>query len=277
MKSDAIIDDTEDHGTREPGIHDVSNTTEEVGRPNPAVFHREDLDADILDSPSRKRRKLTSSARTPKPTITISSSPSASEHEDINLNQEEPDQPTSDVEDAALFELRTPQTTSRFRSVAPIHHTDRLSNVSKPAFRALSTNVRLDLEAGMVLPDAFSPSRRKGKREYDPGGLADTVRSWVLGAASEELQRGKRIERRLAVQHAKVDTNGRAVAATDDEGQQWLLIGRHDGMDRTSNRRAAERIQKEGSVVIRGASTIWAVADAEARQVQVAAHWDFPP
>ena len=259
------------------GLHDGSTTTEAVGRAKPAVAHSEYFDADILDSPTHKRRKLTSSARTPKPAIMISSSPSTPEHEDINLDQEEPNQPTSDVKDAILSELRTPQTTSRFRSVAPIHHTDRLSNVSKPAFRALSTNARLDLEAGMVLPDAFSPSRRKGKREYDPGGLADTVRSWVLAAATEEVQRDKRTERRLAVRHAKADSSGRAVAVIDEDEQQWLLVGNHDGIDRSSNRRAAERIRKEGSVVIRGESTAWAVADVDGRQVQVAAHWDLPP
>ena len=277
MQADAITDDTEDHKTREPGLHDVSTPTEGVGTAKSAVSHGEDFDADFLDSPSHKRRKLTSSARTSKQTITISSSPSTSEHEDINLDQEEPDQPTSDVDDAALSELRTPQTTSRFKYVAPTNHTDGLSNASKPAFRALSTNARLDLEAGMVLPDAFSPSRRKGKREYDPGGLADTVRSWVLGAASEEIQRGKGTERRLVVQQAKADTGGRAVAVIDEGGQQWLLVGKHDGMDRSSNHRAAERIQKEGSVVIRGTSTTWAVGDVEDRQVQVAAQWDFPP
>lgn len=276
MKVDAIIDDNEDHGTLDYSLHDVSTTAEEVGRTEPAVFNSEDFQVASLDSPSRKRRKLTSSAQTPKPTITISSSPSTPGDEDIYADQEEPNQPTSDIEDAALPELRTPQTTSRFKSVAPIHHTDGLINLSKPAFRALSTNARLDLEASMVLPDAFSPSRRKGKREYDPGGLADTVRSWVLGAATEEVQRDKRTERRLAVRHAKADSSGRAVLVIDEDGQQWLLVGKHDGMDRLSSRRAAEGIRKEASVVIRGTSTTWAVSDMEARQVQVAAHWDLP-
>ena len=274
---DTIIDNTEDHGALDYSLDHVSTTMEAVGRTKPAVFNSEGFDADVLDSPSHKRRKVTSSARLPRPTIVISSSPSTSEHEAVNVDHEGPDQPTSDVEDAPPSELHTPHTVSRFRPVGPVHHTDVLSNVPKPAFRALSTNARLDLESGMVLPDAFSPSRRKGKREYNPGGLADTVRSWVLGAASEELQHWKQTERRLAVRHANGDTNGRAVAVTDDEGQQWLLVGRDDGMDRSSSRRAAERIRKEGGVVIRGTSTIWAVADVEAQQVQVAAHWEFPP
>lgn len=34
-----------------------------------------------------------------------------------------------------------------------------------------------------TLPDAFSPSRKKGQREYIRGGYAETVRGWVLDVA----------------------------------------------------------------------------------------------
>ena len=279
MKGDFIVDDKDDDGKLDFGLPNVGPTTEETDIVRPAVAHSEDYDADIPEPPSHKRRKLASSAQSPKPTITISSSSSSStsKHEDINPDPDEPDQYTSDVESAPLSELRTPQTTSRFRSVAPVHPTEGLINVSKRAFRALSTKARLDLEASTVLPDAFSPSRRKGKREYTPGGLADTVRSWVLGAASEEVQRGRMTERRLAVRHAESDASGRVVHITDEDGQDWLLVGKYDGMDRSLTRKVVERTLKEGSVIIRGTSTTWAVADVKGRQVQVAAHWDFPP
>jgi len=51
-----------------------------------------------------------------------------------------------------------------------------------------------------TLPDAFSPSRRRGQREYIHGGHAETVRGWVLDVAARAgdgralAGRGKKVE-----------------------------------------------------------------------------------
>lgn len=89
-----------------------------------------------------------------------------------------------------LHHLRTPTKLSHFSRFRPPATDQSSATIPLPSFqsRLLSSSTgiagyvhpRID----SVLPDAFSPSRKRGAREYIHGGFAETVRGWVLDIAT---------------------------------------------------------------------------------------------
>ncbi|KPI40481.1 uncharacterized protein AB675_7705 [Cyphellophora attinorum] len=141
--------------------------------------------ANEFATPMPKRRKREPSPAFSKDLIAISSSPSESASAAALTDEEEVDQDLL---------APTPYTASRFRRPAPapaltVIHNDMQEARVKPTFRRLDPTSNLPPEMSTTLPDAFTPSRRKGKRDYVSGGLADTVRNWVLQAATEASHR----------------------------------------------------------------------------------------
>jgi hypothetical protein len=83
----------------------------------------------------------------------------------------------------------------------------------------------LSQSASSSLPDAFSPSRRRGKKDYILGGAADTVRSWVLALAAEESKAAQTyIERFRVVEIGDDHREGSCELVKDENGRRWLLI-----------------------------------------------------
>lgn len=135
-------------------------------------------------------------------------------------------------------------------------------------------------EVGAVLPEAFTPSRKKGKHDYVPGGFAATVRNWVLEVSTNEIQRGAKDEREVSIKKAAVDESGRAIAALDDSGRHWLLMGSQPWGSSSNWQEIVDRINSKKKVVVRGAATNWTVPLHQygtGSDVQIAGHWELPP
>jgi hypothetical protein len=104
-----------------------------------------------------------------------------------------------------------------------------LTPSTRPAFKtppAATTTVEQSATAS--LPDAFSPSRRRAPRkDYLPGGAADTVRRWVLAlaAATDEAPAGQTYtERFTVVETADDGPEARCSLVRDENGRRWLLV-----------------------------------------------------
>ncbi|OAL31011.1 hypothetical protein AYO22_01306 [Fonsecaea multimorphosa] len=133
--------------------------------------------------------------------------------------------------------------------------------------------------SGPVLPDIFSPSRRKGKRDYIPGGSASLVRSWVLDIATQESHTESLSEEMLQIETVERDVSGRFVVVTDEKGHRWLLPEQHE---RPPGRRSSgsldcwSELRPGSQVLIKGKATRWSL-DLESQglgSVEVAAYWE---
>ncbi|MCJ1449276.1 MAG: hypothetical protein MMC23_009796 [Stictis urceolatum] len=129
-----------------------------------------------------------------------------------------------------------PRTPSRAHSRHGLNYTtpaatvSSASTTSKPRF--IVPNPTDEDNAEETLPPIFSPHRR-GQR-FIPGGLASTVRDWVLeltsggGPAQTFAQRlglrRKGDEVRIRVKELVEGTEGRHFAVESTVGQRWLLI-----------------------------------------------------
>jgi hypothetical protein len=132
-----------------------------------------------------------------------------------------------------------------------------------PTFRPFPQDGQGQVEADLALPDAFSPSRKKGKVDYVSGGLASTARSWILGIAGEESQRRSRHHTRIKVKEVCMDRSGRAVhVIASDEAEYVLAAEQGDGgvVASTAHR---TRIIEKGELSLRGTSTTWQLPVAQ--------------
>ena len=98
---------------------------------------------------------------------------------------------------------------------------------TRPAFKTpqVQSAAAMDQSTFSSLPDAFSPSRRRGKKDYIPGGAADTVRSWILALAADESKANQTYTKTFKVLET---TNGyrgdRCELVKDEDDRRWLLI-----------------------------------------------------
>ncbi|KIW75019.1 hypothetical protein Z517_11790 [Fonsecaea pedrosoi CBS 271.37] len=140
--------------------------------------------------------------------------------------------------------------------------------------------------SGPVLPDIFSPSRRRGKRDYLPGGSASLVRSWVLDIATRESHAESLAEETLRVAQVEKDASGRFVLVSDDQGHRWLLPeqqherpgsdGGGGGSRRSSLDHWSSAVSPGSCILIKGKATRWTL-DLESQglgDVVVAAYWE---
>jgi hypothetical protein len=126
--------------------------------------------------------------------------------------------PTGPTSTFASSKFRTPKPSSLFSTPAPS---------TRLAFKTpqVQTAATMEQSATSSLPDAFSPSRRRGKKDYMPGGAADTVRSWVLALTPDEPKAGQTYTERFKVAETSDDyPEGRCLLVTGETGRRWLLI-----------------------------------------------------
>ena len=206
----------------------------EASPKSPVVHTQHGASSDLGDyvnpsTPLPKRRKLCASSNLKiRDAVDISSSSEAEESpgSDSNDHQREEDEERTRIDDDKLRsspELVTPTMPTRFK--IPLTKTDTMQSAQqRSAFRPFAKDSHLNAVAEHALPDAFSPSRRKGQKSYTPGGLADAVRNWVLNVAAEESQL-KRAEETVNLESAVMDRSGRAIVANDDNGNRWILVG----------------------------------------------------
>jgi hypothetical protein len=221
-----------------------------------------------------KRRKREHSPAISHDPIAISSSPSESGSAAALTDEEEVDQDPA---------APTPYTASRFRRPAPapvstVIHNDVHEARSKPTFRRLDPTSNLPPEMSTTLPDAFTPSRRKGKRDYVSGGLADTVRNWVLQAATEASHQAGNEEREINVDEVTLDDSRRGILAREDYESEWLLVSAQPWDSRSLSTGTASRLSDSGKAVVRGNATSWTVpmrAAGGQTDLRVATYWDI--
>lgn len=235
-----------------------------------------------LMTPSSKRRKVSTSDQRSRDVIQISSSPEPDPHVPYESDGEEhagkglAQVETDDHRYSLSPELVTPPMPTRFKTPAIEGNTIKPLQ-SKASFKPFTRDRHLSAEANFTLPDAFSPSRKKGKRDYVSDGLADTVRNWVLNAATEESQRSRRDETVITTKAASMDRSGRALEVTDEDGYRWLLLGEQGGANGGVSPATLARVRKGEKVHVRGTSTNWRISlsnEISGNKVFVAAQWD---
>ena len=150
-----------------------------------------------------------------------------------------------------------------------------LSPLSKTVFKINPDTISPGQTAGgPVLPDIFSPSRRKGKRDYASGSNADLVRSWILAIPAQESQGQEMSEETISIDDAHCDSSGRFVVATDINGSRWLLPDQPEN-GRPGLSWSLSAVCRGCRIVVKGRATRWNLnlGTDKSNTVTVAAYW----
>ena len=254
-------------GRPTPGRKDVHEAIEDESEGTSPLLSKG------IFTPVTKRRKIESSKG--EGPITISSSPDEEELGGIeNHHQHNLLEPQSDGEEESDLDVNSPEVkVSRFKvaSRGPAEP----NSVSRGLFKSTAEGGHPgNATTGTALPDIFSPSRRKGKRDYVPGGTADLVRNWVLSIAAQEPQITASDEVVVVISQIKEDSSGRFVLVVDEDGSQWLLPEQH-------NAGVSSTVSQGGlcpgwKLLLKGHATKWAVpfGSHNLNDVMVAAYWE---
>jgi hypothetical protein len=128
---------------------------------------------------------------------------------------------------------------------------------------------------GPVLPDIFSPSRRKGKKDYISGGSAELVRSWILAIPAQESHLEALAEDIFLLIEVSHDGNGRFATADAHDGSRWLFPEQGGQVFSRSSRSLASLVPG-AKVLIKGRATRWNL-NLPSGSVTVAAYWEVLP
>ncbi|KAG9790934.1 hypothetical protein KCU88_g1216, partial [Aureobasidium melanogenum] len=209
-----------------PPQDSIEPENDELGRISPLQSRNK------ISTPVTKRRKVSHAKSELGETITISSSPEVVErqeddhHEDEGLlGWESGSQEDDDIAVNTPGQNETNNST-RFRP-GPAASAGKAS-LPRAVFKSVAEDAQpRSVGSGAVIPEVFSPSKRKGKRDYIPGGSADIVRSWVLNVAAQESQAGPAADLTFVIQRVIKDRSGRFVVVLSDDGSSWLLPAEH--------------------------------------------------
>lgn len=189
--------------------------------------------------------------------------------------------------------LRTPHTTtSRFRHVPPQSQTSAAAQEMQPRPSFIARLRQPPPERGphpalaYTLPEAFSPSRRRGKAGagYRHGGSAETVRQWVLEAAGRAGDEQSEVV--LKVESAVKDKGGRFVFVHapavdelgyvgDEEGPLWMLVDSDSHLRRGAERKV-DLVKAGSQIVLKGGKSMrWSLPlGNDGQTCMFAAVWD---
>lgn len=264
-------DDEDDDG------HTSSPLRNRLGKVDQDDIEHDDIGSSPLQhrqrplAPVSKRRKVSH----PPESDNIDSPPDELLIDDINRRLDDGIPASdSDLEDElGLHTTRAarddPGRKARFK--LPASEDTQPSPLPRTIFRAIPSDVQDQTSSGSVLPDIFSPSRRKGKKDYVAGGSADTVRNWILGIATQESHSESLYEEVVSIVEVSNDNSGRFAVAIDENGSRWLLPEQQKGgVALTSSLRPGARI------LIKGRATRWPIyfsTDSSA-SMTVAAYWE---
>lgn len=184
--------------------------------------------------------------------------------------------PTSDSDLEDELGLRSTRLvhdgTSRTARFKPLNAEDtRPSALPRTLFRPIQGGVQEQASGGPALPDIFSPSRRKGKKDYVQGGNADTVRNWILGIATQESRSESLDEAIVSITEVSNDSSGRFAVATDNCGSRWLLPEQQKG-----GAAPKSSLCPGARILVKGRATRWPIhlsLDAS-DSLTVAAYWE---
>jgi hypothetical protein len=239
---------------------------------------------DVFMSTSRKRQRVSGSNEEFIDEVRNSPSPNPlkgrdvvddeDKYEHLNIQrdtQAEVDDTPNEASSPSISPVIGPSLVpSRFRlpntRATDVKRQSRAPAFAKPSFKAPPVYLQTSTfpSSGPAFPDAFSPSRRRRKRDYIANGAAETVRNWVLGLAAEESQSG-RLPRQaqpeaehICVAEVTQDRSGRCVVVQSEDGKTWLLVG-PQGMQASRDRMsgALTSISAGSTIDLKGAGTQW--------------------
>jgi hypothetical protein len=225
-----------------------------TARPSKSKDTIQDIYGEEFSQPNSKRLKISCESAETRDAILISSSDSeASDHYDEehptskrpNNSKPKPFSLDSDLSDDDTPSSPThTRTTTHPRFKAPAPPSTATQQPTKPTFKPL-----LPSQLTTPLPETFSPSRRRGRRDYIPSGYADTVRSWVLELAAAESRAGHEGKdlKTLRVGDIRHDLEGRCASVLDERGMEWLLVSQGPQNDiSTVNIRTGDMVEVNG-------------------------------
>ena len=195
----------------------------------------------------------------------LSDGKSASSHSDLDDDIGLTGRPTTSEESHRKVRFRP--SLSEFVQPSPL---------SKTIFKTNRTDVSAGATTnGVALPDIFSPSRRKGKRDYLPGSGADLVRSWILAIPAQESHSQALSEETLSVVDVQNDKSGRFAIITDENGSQWLLPEQQEKPG-AGARYFLSTLRPGAQIRVKGRATRWEldIESHESDTVTVAAYWE---
>ena len=106
----------------------------------------------------------------------------------------------------------------------------------RPSVPSRATSTAAVADTANLLPDAFSPSKRRGRtKDYLHGGMAETMVDWILGMGQEEetrarhLQQNRGRERAQAARSPEYERVVHVVEIRRDESDPGVVIRGHDG------------------------------------------------
>ncbi|KIW69139.1 hypothetical protein PV04_05032 [Phialophora macrospora] len=227
---------------------------------------------------SKRRKVLHPGVGVPEP-ISVSSPPADDHFDDVG-HPSDVESPASqvDLEDNLNLDTRhaineESSRLSHFRSPA----SDLVRPTSKPPFKTNPGDISHGQTAsGPVLPDIFSPSRRKGKKDYIHGGNADLVRSWVLAIPTQESQGQPLSKETVSIAEVRADSSGRFWIATDDNGVRWLLPHQQEKAG-SGSRWSLSTLRPGAQILVKGKATRWGLNldSRDSSDVTVAAYWEI--
>ena len=221
----------------------------------------------------RKRRKLSDPDDAARDAIDISSSPSPKDLHATNISDDEDFgvqvgrgeaaqanmQDDVDIdEQAASSPLHPPQTvmSSKFKWPAPAKFPTPTPS-TRPSFKLPPSRPgpAHDEPGRQPLPDVFSPTRRRGKKDYVAGRAADTVRNWILSLAAES-KAGQAYTQQVRVAEVRGDKgDGRCLLVKCEDGRRWVLLNENGGTSTTHTTDAMRKVRPGSLIGIRDSST----------------------
>lgn len=221
----------------------------------------QDIERHDFPLPTSKRLKPSSESKEHHDAILISS-PGSEDDGQCNSNHDEHDHklnqpprdafnPDSDFDDNAFSSpshiRASTSTIPRFKAptvpISDIFNTKPIFKLSLPSQIGSNTT---------PLPDTFSPSRRRGKRDYHSGGFADTVRNWVLELGTSISKPSNEQPKSIRIVCVEHDIDGRCATILDELGKQHLLVSQGPQSD-------ASTIRMGDVIEITGGGTSWPI------------------
>ncbi|KIV96913.1 hypothetical protein PV10_00726 [Exophiala mesophila] len=147
----------------------------------------------------------------------------------------------------------------------------------RSTFRPKATDDRDNQSASeIVLPDIFSPSKRRGKHDYLPGGNAELVRNWVLNVAAHETPSPRPGSDIIVVDRVHRDISNRLLTIYDEVGVEWLLPTQHAD-SRVGKGADLAAVHSGSKILIKGQATNWSIpfSKPNAKDLFVVAHWEI--
>ena len=237
----------------------------------PTKSHRSlELERDVNPAASvaRKRRRTSGSDNFVEDIIAVSSSPSP-EHLNASYLSDDDDLctglshstlpmesgPHTDGiggEAASSLTLPGPTTSSTKFRIPLLTAFHGPTTPTKPPFKLpkVELSTLQDQSVGSLLPYVFSPSRRRGKKDYVQGGAADTARSWVLALAEQESNTTQTYTEEFKASGVRNDDrDGRCVLVEDERRQRWLLISATANVGGGGGSQTTDRKVRVGSTI----------------------------